>query len=144
MFLCYYCCSINLQKQSEHSGLRPDTSSLVYICRQLISHKFLWYSDKCSYSYISYDFSVTYFKNVFRQLPIVTLVWWHIGRERREWTERNEESEQRSPGTDQRSFFNYLPASSSNFSTSCFLVGENMNVNHSFHKQLKNQAFKFT
>ena len=28
-FLCYYC-SINLKRQSEHSGLRPDTSSLVY------------------------------------------------------------------------------------------------------------------
>ena len=25
----YYCCSINLKKQSEHSGLRLDTSSLV-------------------------------------------------------------------------------------------------------------------
>ena len=27
-FLCY-CCSINLKSQSEHSGLCPDTSSLV-------------------------------------------------------------------------------------------------------------------
>ena len=27
--LCYYCCSINLKTQSEHSGLRLDTSSLV-------------------------------------------------------------------------------------------------------------------
>ena len=30
-FLCYYCCSINLKRQSEHSGLRPDSSSLVII-----------------------------------------------------------------------------------------------------------------
>ena len=30
-FLCYYCCSINLKRQSEHSGLRPDTSSLVVL-----------------------------------------------------------------------------------------------------------------
>ena len=30
-FLCYYCCSINLKRQSEPSGLRPDTSSLVII-----------------------------------------------------------------------------------------------------------------
>ena len=29
IFLCYNCCSINLKKQSEHSGLRPVTSSLV-------------------------------------------------------------------------------------------------------------------
>ena len=28
-FFMYYCCSINLKKHSEHSGLRPDTSSLV-------------------------------------------------------------------------------------------------------------------
>ena len=27
-FLCYYC-SINLERQLEHPGLRPDTSSLV-------------------------------------------------------------------------------------------------------------------
>ena len=25
----YYCCSINLKRQLEHSGLRPDTRSLV-------------------------------------------------------------------------------------------------------------------
>ena len=31
-FLCYYC-SINLRKQSEHSGLRLDTSSLVCIIK---------------------------------------------------------------------------------------------------------------
>ena len=30
-FLCYYYCSINVKRQSEHSGLRPDTSSLVSI-----------------------------------------------------------------------------------------------------------------
>ena len=30
-FLCYYCCSINLKRQSEHSGLRPGTSSLVLV-----------------------------------------------------------------------------------------------------------------
>ena len=29
-FLFYYCCPINLKRQSEHSGLRPDTSSLVF------------------------------------------------------------------------------------------------------------------
>ena len=28
-FLCYDCCSINLKRQSEHSGLHSDTSSLV-------------------------------------------------------------------------------------------------------------------
>ena len=28
---CYYC-SINFKRQSEHSGLRPDTSSLVSFC----------------------------------------------------------------------------------------------------------------
>ena len=38
-FLCHYCCSINLTKQSEHSGLRPDTSSLVLICRRILSGK---------------------------------------------------------------------------------------------------------
>ena len=30
IFLCYYC-SIKFKRQSEHSGLRPDTSSLVTI-----------------------------------------------------------------------------------------------------------------
>ena len=29
IFLCFYCCSINLKRQSENSGLSPDTSSLV-------------------------------------------------------------------------------------------------------------------
>ena len=29
IFLCYYCCSINPKRQSEYSGLRPDTNSLV-------------------------------------------------------------------------------------------------------------------
>ena len=29
IFLGYYCCSINLKRQSEQSGLRPDTSSIV-------------------------------------------------------------------------------------------------------------------
>ena len=29
IFLCYYCYSRNIKRQSEHSGLRPDTSSLV-------------------------------------------------------------------------------------------------------------------
>ena len=33
----YYCCSINLKRQSEHSGLRPDTSSLVTISFDLIN-----------------------------------------------------------------------------------------------------------
>ena len=27
IFFMYYCCSINFKRQSEHSGLRPDTSS---------------------------------------------------------------------------------------------------------------------
>ena len=27
----FLCCSINLKRQSEHSGLRPDTSSLVLL-----------------------------------------------------------------------------------------------------------------
>ena len=27
--MCFYCCSINLKRQSEHSGLHLDTSSLV-------------------------------------------------------------------------------------------------------------------
>ena len=38
-FSVYYCCSKNLKRQSEHSGLRPDTSSclclvfvLIYLC----------------------------------------------------------------------------------------------------------------
>ena len=35
IFLCYYCCSINLKRQSEHSGLRPDTSSLVLFAIKL-------------------------------------------------------------------------------------------------------------
>ena len=30
IFTCYYC-SINLKRQSEHSGLRPDTSNLVLL-----------------------------------------------------------------------------------------------------------------
>ena len=34
-FLCFYCCSINLKRQSEHSGLRPDTSSLVLFAYSL-------------------------------------------------------------------------------------------------------------
>ena len=38
-FLCYYCCSINLRRQSEHSGIRPDTSSLVYLSVDLSSIK---------------------------------------------------------------------------------------------------------
>ena len=29
IFFMFYCCSINLKRQSENSGLRPDTSSLV-------------------------------------------------------------------------------------------------------------------
>ena len=29
IFIGYYC-SLNIKKQSEHSGLRPDTSSLVF------------------------------------------------------------------------------------------------------------------
>ena len=29
IFSMYYCCSINLKRQSEHSGLRPDTSRFV-------------------------------------------------------------------------------------------------------------------
>ena len=33
-FLCYYY-SINLKRQSEHSGLRLDTSSLILFCREL-------------------------------------------------------------------------------------------------------------
>ena len=40
IFLCYYCCSINLKKHSEHSGLRPDTSSVV-------SFYILWTMDIC-------------------------------------------------------------------------------------------------
>ena len=28
-FFMFYCCSINLKRQSEHSGLRPGMSSLV-------------------------------------------------------------------------------------------------------------------
>ena len=30
LIFCYYC-SINIKRRSEHSGLRPDTSSLVCI-----------------------------------------------------------------------------------------------------------------
>ena len=32
----YHCCSINLKMQSEHSGLRSDTSSLVKIDLQSV------------------------------------------------------------------------------------------------------------
>ena len=36
-FPCFYC-SIDLKRQSEHSGLRPDTSSLVqFLSRLLLS-----------------------------------------------------------------------------------------------------------
>ena len=34
IFLCYYCCSVNLKRRSEHLRLRPDASSLVYYCMQ--------------------------------------------------------------------------------------------------------------
>ena len=34
----YYCCSINLKRQSEHSGLRPDTSSLVPIFNRVMKN----------------------------------------------------------------------------------------------------------
>ena len=37
IFKCYYC-SINLKRQSEHSGLRPDTSSLVECLQSLCAH----------------------------------------------------------------------------------------------------------
>ena len=36
---CYYC-SINLKRQSEHSGLRPDTSSLVAISTEWLAEHF--------------------------------------------------------------------------------------------------------
>ena len=32
LMLLFYYCSINFKRQSEHSGLHPDTSSLVYVC----------------------------------------------------------------------------------------------------------------
>ena len=35
IFPCYYC-SINLKRQSQHSGLRPDTSSLVDFRNNLV------------------------------------------------------------------------------------------------------------
>ena len=37
-FKCYYC-SINLRRQSEHSGICPDTISLVFFEKYLIVHK---------------------------------------------------------------------------------------------------------
>ena len=37
IFLCFYCCSINLKRQSEHSGLRPDTSSLVLLASKIVN-----------------------------------------------------------------------------------------------------------
>ena len=40
IFKCYYC-SINFKRQSEHSGLRPDTSSLVHFSKmKIISYTF--------------------------------------------------------------------------------------------------------
>ena len=39
IFLCYYCCSINLKSQSEHSGLGPNTSSLVDIKNKFLPRK---------------------------------------------------------------------------------------------------------
>ena len=45
-FLCYYCWSKNLKRQSEPSGLRPDTSSLVVfgyvVCFSLLFFSFLF------------------------------------------------------------------------------------------------------
>ena len=35
-FLCYYCCSINLKRQWEHSALRPDTSVLVVFFERIL------------------------------------------------------------------------------------------------------------
>ena len=51
VFLGYYC-SINLKRQPEHSGLRPDTSSLVVptldtkVTEYFCSGWVLFYSDK--------------------------------------------------------------------------------------------------
>ena len=36
-FFCYYCCSINFKRQSEHSGTRPDTSSFVCFWKHLVA-----------------------------------------------------------------------------------------------------------
>ena len=41
IFFMYYCCSINLKRQSEHSGLRPDTSSLVYFIDKIVIKRVL-------------------------------------------------------------------------------------------------------
>ena len=43
IFFCYYC-SINLIRQSEHSGLFPDTSSLVFSITQLSTNHFFRHS----------------------------------------------------------------------------------------------------
>ena len=43
IFLCYYC-SINLKRQSEHSGLRPDTSSIVTFFNQVLKLVSLFFS----------------------------------------------------------------------------------------------------
>ena len=40
-FKCYYC-SINLKRQSEYSGLRPDTSSLVSLFMAIDTDIFEW------------------------------------------------------------------------------------------------------
>ena len=36
----YYCCSINLKRESERSGLRPDTTSLVDLMLILLKEHF--------------------------------------------------------------------------------------------------------
>ena len=46
-FKCYYC-SINLKRQSEHSGLRPDTSSLVYFEIGMLNPKIDLFIISCS------------------------------------------------------------------------------------------------
>ena len=44
-FSCYYC-SIDLKRQSEHSGLRPDTSSLVQLYVSLATKRVILVEEK--------------------------------------------------------------------------------------------------
>ena len=64
-FFKYYYCSINLKRQSEPSGLRPDTSSLVHIHNrsdlnwsQLSDHK-----NSTRFLLLTFDIVITKFTN---------------------------------------------------------------------------------
>ena len=73
-FPCYYC-SIDLKKQSEHSGLRPDTSSFVFLSKLKIDK---WRKQTTSglffQSTVNFQKSFSYFKNLFHSLNEVNIV----------------------------------------------------------------------